>query len=336
MGGKAWAEGTDSAVVLMYHRFGDSPKPSTNIGLERFEGHLRTLLSGGYHVLPLSQIVAALKEGRPLPDRTVAITLDGATDSGYREAWPRLRAAKLPFTVFLSTDEVDAGARGFMNWDQVRAMAKAGVDFGVATCSHSHLPALKVSEAREDIACGLRRFEQEVGIRPSLFSYPYGEASREVVALAREAGFQAAFGDHSGPMSRTSDFHFLPRFPMDHSVGPGRMLLIFNSLPLPVENVSPADPAPGTNPPEVAFTVGEAAGSLEALFCYASNGGDVQVIREGRRVTARPLKPFPPTRGRLNCTQPPTSGRWRWLGQQFYFPALPSHRQDGAPSSTGG
>ena len=29
----------DSAVVVMYHRFGESAYPSTNIKLEQFEGH---------------------------------------------------------------------------------------------------------------------------------------------------------------------------------------------------------------------------------------------------------------------------------------------------------
>lgn len=48
------------AVLFIYHRFGESQIPSTNIRLDQFEGHLRELQDGSYNVLPLADIVAAL------------------------------------------------------------------------------------------------------------------------------------------------------------------------------------------------------------------------------------------------------------------------------------
>jgi len=38
--GAAPAMAADSAVVFMYHRFGDGRFPSTNITIEQFEAHL--------------------------------------------------------------------------------------------------------------------------------------------------------------------------------------------------------------------------------------------------------------------------------------------------------
>ena len=40
----------DSATVLMYHRFGESRYPSTNISLEQFDAHIAHLSSGAYNV----------------------------------------------------------------------------------------------------------------------------------------------------------------------------------------------------------------------------------------------------------------------------------------------
>src|SRR3546814_9835439 len=52
----------------MFHRFGENTVPSTNIRLDQFDAMLAALKSGGYHVLPLPEIVAALKANKPLPD----------------------------------------------------------------------------------------------------------------------------------------------------------------------------------------------------------------------------------------------------------------------------
>ena len=117
----------DGGVVLMYHRFGESDLPSTNIRLEQFEAHLAELQSGGYTVMPLDDMVRAWRAGTPLPDRAVAITIDDAFRSIYTHAWPRLRAAGFPFTVFVATDPVDQRNPNYMTWDQLRELTNEPV-----------------------------------------------------------------------------------------------------------------------------------------------------------------------------------------------------------------
>src|SRR5579862_655478 len=93
-----------SAVIFAYRHFGDEPDPASAITAEQFEAHLRELRRGGYAVLPVPEIVAALREGRALPPRTVGITIDDAHASVYDVAWPRLHAAGLPFTLFVASE----------------------------------------------------------------------------------------------------------------------------------------------------------------------------------------------------------------------------------------
>ena len=57
----AHARASDSAVIFMYHRFGEDEYPSTSIKLEQFEAHLAELKSGAYNVIALSDIVKALE-----------------------------------------------------------------------------------------------------------------------------------------------------------------------------------------------------------------------------------------------------------------------------------
>ena len=95
------AYAADYAVILMYHRFGENDYPSTNIRLEQFDAHLKTLASSDYNVMALADIIDRLQDGQPLPERTVAITIDDAYLSVYTEAWPRLQAYGFPATVFV-------------------------------------------------------------------------------------------------------------------------------------------------------------------------------------------------------------------------------------------
>lgn len=52
----------ESVVVFLYHRFGESEYPSTNIKLEQFEFHLDYLEKNNYNVWPLSKVVKYIKQ----------------------------------------------------------------------------------------------------------------------------------------------------------------------------------------------------------------------------------------------------------------------------------
>lgn len=311
-----------SAVFVMYHRFGEDNIPATNIRIDQFEAHLEELATGGYTVLPVPDIIAALRAGEALPDKAVGITIDDAYASVYAEAWPRLRAAGLPFTLFVSTDPVDRGGRGYMTWDQVREMAAAGVTIGHHGAAHAHMAYADAETNAADIAKATQRFVEELGRRPDLFAYPYGEYSRELRDAVAARGFTAAFGQHSGVAWRNGDMFALPRFALNERWGViKRFRLIVNTLPLPVTEVSPSDTLLGPNPPPFGFTVAEGLDNLDRLHCYASGQGAVAVERLGaRRFEARLAEPFPPGRARVNCTLPGPDRRWRWFGMQFVVP----------------
>jgi peptidoglycan/xylan/chitin deacetylase (PgdA/CDA1 family) len=151
----------NGAVVVMYHRFGDSEHKSTNIRLDQFEAHIAELTSGGYTVLPVPEIVAALRENRPLPDRTVGITIDDAYRSVFAEAWPRLKAAGLPFTLFVSTQALDSNLPDYMSWDQLREMvAGGGVTVGNHGVTHGHMVRQSIETVGLEISEAAKRFEQ--------------------------------------------------------------------------------------------------------------------------------------------------------------------------------
>lgn len=331
MMGVAWTEGPfqvgaaqaqeSSAVILMYHRFGESDYPSTNIKLDQFEAHIEELRKQRYTILPVSEIVEKVGGGQKLPDRTVGITIDDAYASVYQSAWPRLKAAKFPFTLFVATDPVDRAAPGYMTWDQIRELAEAGVTIGSQTKSHLHLPTIALEAVKRELDGSNARFVAELGKRPLLFAYPYGEFDLNVRDLVIDRGFKAAFGQNSGVMHTLLDGFALPRFALNERFGGiDRFRLIANALPLPVTDVLPANPVLGDNPPAFGFTVSSEVSNLNGLACFASSEGEVRLERLERRVEVRFQEPFPPGRPRVNCTMPGPEDRWRWFGMQFMVP----------------
>lgn len=324
------AEAANSAVVIMYHRFGDGRYPTTNVTLEQLDAHIAELTNGKYNVVHLSEIVDKLARGERLADRTIAITIDDAYATIYSEGWPRLRAAGLPFTVFVSTGPVDRGLEDIMTWDQLREMQAAGVEIGAHTVSHLHMPTADAERNRRELAESNARFEAEIGHVPALFAYPYGEASLGVMEIVKDAGYAAAFGQHSGAFSATDERFYLPRFPLNESYGDmGRFLTAVNALAIPTADVTPEDMAllPGSgieNPPAMGFTVTEDIGNLDSLTCFVSHEGAAMIERLGdRRIEVRATEPFPKGRTRLNCTLPArgeNAGRWHWFGRQYVIP----------------
>lgn len=311
----------DSAVILMYHRFGESAFPSTNIRLEQFEAHIAELSSGPYTVMPVPEIVDAIREGRELPDRTVGITVDDGYLSIYTEAWPRLRRAGFPFTVFLSTNPVDQGFAGFMNWDQVRELKAAGVTIGGHTATHLHMAANSSARNRSDINQSNKRYDEELGEVPNIFAYPFGEASTQVQQIVRDAGYDVAFGQHSGALEKSHDTFYLPRFALNENFGDmDRFRLVVNSLPIPYGDMTPTNPTLAENPPLFGFTRAPDAEQINGLACYAADQGQVRVEEIGPRVEVRMDRAFASGRARINCTGLGRDGRWRWLGMLYYVP----------------
>ncbi len=315
----------DSAVVVMYHRFGDGRYPSTNITLEQFDAHIAELTNGKYTVLPLPEIIRRQQAGEALPNRTVGISIDDAYKSVYTEAWPRLRDAGLPFTIFVSTGPVDDQLEDMMSWDNLREMAAGEATIGAHTITHLHMPEYGEERLREEIEGSNKRYLEEMGKVPGLFAYPYGEASQKVIELVQESGYIAAFGQHSGAFDSGDFPYYLPRFPLNEKFGDmGRFKTSVNALAMSATDITPEDMhvSPSYTAPVMGFTLRKPLPKLDQLSCFLSHAGKADVSRLGeRRFEIRTDIPFSAGRTRLNCTLPGSgdnAGRWYWFGQQFY------------------
>jgi hypothetical protein len=184
------------------------------------------------------------------------------------------------------------------------------------------MPQRTMPQNAADLVRAVQRVEAELGVRPTLLAYPFGSYSSAIRDLAQRQGFTAAFTQSSGVVHARSDRLSLPRFVMNEAFGGiDRFRLAANALPLPVADVTPADPVLAQNPPSIGFTVAGGIGDLDRLACFVSGQGRTGLERlDGNRIELRIAEEFPPGRTRLNCTLPAVEGRWRWFGMQFFVP----------------
>ena len=142
-----------------------------------------------------------------------------------------------------------------MSWDQIRELKSSGVTIGSQTKSHKHLPLISIEDAKQEIDKANVRIKKEIGLRPDLFAYPYGEYNSSVRELIIDRGFKAAFTQSSGALHSYSDKFSLPRFALNERYGGiDRFRLVVNALPLPVDDVLPIDPLLVENPPAFGFS----------------------------------------------------------------------------------
>ena len=321
------ANAAGSAVVLMYHRFGEDRYPSTSIRVDQFEAQLKYLHDKNYTVVPLTDVIAALNDDQPLPPRAVAITIDDAFRSAYEVAFPRLREYNYPFTVFVATDPVDQELLAYMSWEQMRTMSGGGATFANHGTNHESLIARRAGESdsawltrvRAVVDKGRQRLSAELDVLPGVFAYPYGEYDTDIANMLHEMGY-VAFGQQSGAVGVHSDTRALPRFPMAEAfAGLDQFRTKVASLPMPVLKVTPWDPVVTTAQPRIEVTLGDGDAQLAELACFVSGQGRVEVqwLETDRLFTVGPDKPFGPGRQRVNCTAPLSDGRYLWFSHAW-------------------
>lgn len=324
------------AVAFIYHRFGEGAYPTTSVTLEQFDAHLDHLAKGGYEVWPLDKVVATLQEGGKLPARVASITIDDGFASIWTGAYPRLKARKLPFTVFINTDAIDQGRSGYLTWAQVKEMAAHGARFANHTATHDKVWQRRRGEdearwgarIRADVGRCQQRLQAELGPsaneEPRLFAFPYGEYDAASVKLIAQMRY-VSIGQHSGAIAAL-DAPPLPRFPMSERFASAEEFAQkARARALPATVVAPVDPlvaraggARGNaNPPVLTLRFADASWR-ERVVCYYSGERMRSTWNgDGRELTARAAAPLAPGRHRYNCTGRDPSGEWYWLSQPW-------------------
>jgi peptidoglycan/xylan/chitin deacetylase (PgdA/CDA1 family) len=95
----------------------------------------------------------------------------------------------------------ETDGHGFMSWDQVRAMAEAGVDFGGHSATHRILTTLSAGELEREVCETRAVLDRELPSPASTFSYPNGDWNEQVAAAVARHRFDVAFSMRRGAVA---------------------------------------------------------------------------------------------------------------------------------------
>ncbi len=305
----------------MYHRFGESKYPSTNIQLDVFKKQLEIIEKAGIKFIHPRDFENSLSQQKK--NRKILFTVDDGLLSFYKNAWPILKDKKIPFILFINTREV--GAFNYMNWDQIIEIYNSdNVEIGNHSHSHEYLVEETPEIIKKDILKSIEIFENKLGKNSKFFSYPFGEYSDEFKQIIKDLGFKYAFGQHSGVIDETKDLWELPRFPINEKYGElNRFKTLMKTLPLKYKKILPEDKylLQSKNPPKVNIEFDKNVKNLKNINCFSNEGNKWRnskiVFIEKNILEIEIAEKFVGERGRINCSLKEKEGFWRWLGIQY-------------------
>ncbi len=316
------AQNTDNKNIncFVYHRFGEEDLPSTNISLETFKQQLQFLHENGYTVLTLGEAVEKQRSGEKIPEKTAVLTVDDGYKSFKTAAVPLLDQYGYKATIFICTHYV--GKSGYLSWDDIRSLKEEGYEFGNHSHSHDHFLNYSEGETREQFIEDLNQsediFKRELGNKPDLYCYPYGEYNPDMQEILKERGYQAAAAQKSGVLYSGTDLYAIPRFPMTTTYGEiGKFKSKAGMNALPVIKEMPVDPEiKDTNPPRLILHIQSGKINPDNIQCFVNGRRTCKISREDDSQLILDIRASEALRTRrtlYTITAPSKSGdQWYW------------------------
>ncbi|MGP0072825.1 MAG: polysaccharide deacetylase family protein [Bryobacteraceae bacterium] len=213
--------------ILVYHRFGSGPAGPTTIRTTNFQSHLNFLAENGYRVIRLRELVDFLLGHAPAPPpRSVVITVDDGHRSVYTELFPLVKNRRIPVTLFIYPSAISHASYA-LTWPELRELTASGL-FDAQSHTYWH-PNFKIERRRlerqkyqEFAAFQLTQskltLERMLGCRVDLLAWPFGIYDDELIQMAAQSGYVAAFSIERRAVQESDSIMALPRFSIEDSM----------------------------------------------------------------------------------------------------------------------
>jgi peptidoglycan/xylan/chitin deacetylase (PgdA/CDA1 family) len=172
-----------------------------HVSADAFASHLGAIARSGLRVVPAREWLDGPGDA---PD-SVVLTFDDGWQGTFDVALPLLAERGWRATVFVTRDFL--GRKGFASETVLRDAAAAGMEIGVHGVTHRMLSACSHAEVVEEFRACKDYLECLLGQAVVHASVPGGDATRAVVAGAREAGMRSLATSRPGVnAARTSPY----------------------------------------------------------------------------------------------------------------------------------
>ena len=208
--------------IIMYHSLYPKPTNEWNISPAAFEQDLAYLQENGYTAVFISDLIAFVEQGTPLPKKPIVLTFDDGYYNNYSEGMPLLAKYDMKMVLAIiggSSDhwtqhegEIDE-RYGHLTWPQIAEMAASG---RVELANHTHnlhknengRKGCRMKDGEDfasfekmlmqDLEAAQSRLEEAGGTRPECFVCPFGAKCKRAEEVLLKSGFKVTLSCASG------------------------------------------------------------------------------------------------------------------------------------------
>ncbi len=179
-------------------------------------------------VAALAQVVPGLGGAVPGWHTSAVLRLDSAdaraqanarVEAALRRAHPaQIEPALQGLRALLDAPPPPTGLDRLMDWDHLRSLHTQGFEIGSHSADHLNLGALEAPTLMHQLARSKAHIEQQLGAPVRTLAYPYGGAANvnaQVMALAAQCGYSAAFTALPGLVGAAAQPYALPRLSLN-------------------------------------------------------------------------------------------------------------------------
>lgn len=133
------------------------------------------------------------------------ITFDDGQMSDYEIALPILQANDQTGRFFITPGW--AGKPGYMGWNEIRSLCRAGHAVGAHGWSHTMLTHFDKKQLDDELLISKHTIEDAVGCSVTTMSFPGGRFNRRILRACQEAGYTRVYT--SVPRAEPLDLEFI-------------------------------------------------------------------------------------------------------------------------------
>lgn len=197
--------------VLYYHSIDYEKGNELRLPKEKFREQMKYLKDNNYTTLTLNELYEFLQNNKPVPEKSVVITLDDGYEDNYTNAFPVLKEFGFKAVVFMITDNMDNPKYKFLTSKEANEMDENGVAIESHTVYHDKLSQLSYEQQLKTLKDSKEVLTKTLNKKVDYICYPYGMYNNQTVKAAKEAGYTMGFTTVSGWADKHDGIYTLNR-----------------------------------------------------------------------------------------------------------------------------
>jgi peptidoglycan/xylan/chitin deacetylase (PgdA/CDA1 family) len=208
------------ASILMYHSI-NKDNAFFIVTEKNFKKQLEYLKRKKLKIIKLSDLIKKIKNREDVSNH-VCITFDDGYKDNYDTVFPIIKKYSFPITIFIVTDYIgkvlrtSQVAKEILSESNIREMSDSGlIEFMPHTQSHCLLNKISLARVRQEIDESKKKIEQITQKKATVFAYPKGRFTDDVVEYLRKGDWLGAVTIKEGLVNKNGDLFKLERNSID-------------------------------------------------------------------------------------------------------------------------